>query len=48
MIRLAVMVVGLIYYVTTRRIVLSVRSVAKAVDELHRELFMMDKRSSRA
>jgi hypothetical protein len=43
---LAVMVVGLIYYVITKEGEVSshIRSVARAVDELHRELFMMDKR----
>lgn len=45
-IALAVMLVGLIYYVITKEGEVSshIRSVAKAVDELHRELFMMDKR----
>lgn len=46
LIALAIMVVGLIYYVITREGVVTsqIRSVAKAVDELHRELFIMDKR----
>lgn len=45
-IALAVMVVGLIYYVITKEgeVTSHIRSVAKAVDELNRELFMMDKR----
>lgn len=46
LIALAVMVVGLIYYVLSKESEVSsqIRSVAKAVEELHRELFMMDKR----
>jgi len=40
------MVVGLIYYVITKEGEVSsqIRSIAKAVDDLHRELFVMDKR----
>lgn len=43
---LAVMVVGLIYYVITKEgeVTSQIRSIAKAVDDLHRELFTMDKR----
>jgi hypothetical protein len=43
---LAVMVVGLIYYVITKESEASgkIRAIARAVDELHRELFTMDKR----
>ncbi len=46
LIALAVMVVGLIYYVITKEGEVSsqIRSIAKAVEDLHRELFMMDKR----
>lgn len=46
LVALAVMVVGLIYYVLSKESEVSsqIRSVAKAVEELHRELFMMDKR----
>lgn len=43
---LAIMVIGVIYYIVTKESEVSsqIRSVAKAVEELHRELFMMDKR----
>lgn len=43
---LAVMVVGLIYYVITKEgeVTSQIRAVAKATEELHRELYMMDKR----
>ena len=43
---LAIMVIGVIYYMVTKESEVSsqIRSVAKAVEELHRELFMMDKR----
>lgn len=43
---LAVMVVGLIYYVMTKEseVTSQIRSIAKAVEDLHRELYMMDKR----
>ena len=46
LVALAVMVVGLIYYVVTKESEVSsqIRSVARAVEELHRELYMMDKR----
>lgn len=46
LVALAVMVVGLIYYVITKEGEVSsqIRSIAKAVDDLHRELFSMDKR----
>ncbi|MDD5158884.1 MAG: hypothetical protein PHI47_02435 [Sulfuricurvum sp.] len=46
LIALAVMVVGLIYYVITKEgeVTSQIRSIAKAVEDLHRELFMMDKR----
>ncbi|MEW5831249.1 MAG: hypothetical protein AB1763_00215 [Campylobacterota bacterium] len=46
LIALAVMVVGLIYYVVTKEgeTASQIRAVAKAVEELHRELFMIDKR----
>lgn len=46
LIALAVMVVGLIYYVINKEADVSsqIRSIAKAVEDLHRELFMMDKR----
>lgn len=46
LIALAVMVLGLIYYVITKESEVSsqIRSIAKAVEDLHRELFMMDKR----
>jgi uncharacterized protein YoxC len=46
LIALAVMVVGLIYYIITKEgeVASQIRSVAKAVEDLHRELFMMDKR----
>lgn len=46
LIALAVMVVGVIYYVITKEaeVTSQIRSVARAVDELQRELFMMDKR----
>jgi hypothetical protein len=46
LIALAVMVVGLIYYVITKEGEVNgqIRAIAKAVEELHRELFMMDKR----
>ncbi|WP_298690666.1 hypothetical protein [uncultured Sulfuricurvum sp.] len=45
-IALAVMMVGLIYYVITKEGEVSsqIRAVAKATEELHRELYMMDKR----
>lgn len=43
---LTVVVVGLIYYIVTKEGEVSsqIRSIAKAVDDLHRELFAMDKR----
>lgn len=43
---LAVMILGVIYYVVTKEGEVSsqIRSVAKAVEDLHRELYMMDKR----
>lgn len=46
LVALAVMVMGLIYYVLTKEgeVASQIRSVAKAVEELHREMFMMDKR----
>jgi hypothetical protein len=46
LIALAVLVVGLIYYVITKEgeVHGQIRAIAKAVEELHRELFMMDKR----
>lgn len=46
LVALAVMVVGLIYYVLTKENEVSsqIRSVAKAVEDLHRELYMTDKR----
>lgn len=46
LIALAVMVVGLIYYVVSKESEThsQIRAVAKAVEDLHRELFMMDKR----
>lgn len=45
-IALAVMVVGVIYYIVTKEgeVHAQIRAVAKAVEDLHRELFMMDKR----
>ncbi len=46
LVALSVMVVGLIYYVITKEgeVTSQIRSIAKAVDDLHRELFAMDKR----
>lgn len=46
LVALAVLVVGIIYYVVTKESEVSsqIRSIAKAVEDLHRELFMMDKR----
>lgn len=46
LIALAVMVVGLIYYVITKEgeVASQIRSVARAIDEVQRELYMMDKR----
>lgn len=46
LIALAVMVVGLIYYVLTKETEVSgqIRSIAKAVEDLHREMYQMDKR----
>lgn len=46
LIALSVMVAGVIYYILTKEneVTSQIRSVAKAVEELHRELFMMDKR----
>lgn len=46
LVALAVMVVGLIYYVLSKENEVSsqIRSVARAVEELHRELYMVDKR----
>lgn len=46
LVALAVMVVGVIYYVFSKEgeTAAKIRAVAKAVEELHRELFMMDKR----
>lgn len=46
LIALAVIVVGLIYYVVTKEgeVASQIRAVAKAVEDLHRELFMLDKR----
>lgn len=45
-IALAVMVIGVIYYMVSKEseVTSQIRAVAKAVEELHRELFMMDKR----
>ncbi len=46
LIALAVMLIGLIYYVLSKEGETSsqIRAVAKAVEELHRELYMLDKR----
>lgn len=46
LIALAILLMGLIYYVITKEgeVASQIRSIAKAVDDLHRELFMMDKR----
>ncbi|MCK9371729.1 MAG: hypothetical protein M0P91_00910 [Sulfuricurvum sp.] len=46
LIALTVMVIGLIYFVITKEAEMSsqIRSVAKAVNDLQRELFAMDKR----
>lgn len=46
LIALAVMVMGLIYYVLSKESEThaQIRAVAKAAEDLHRELFMMDKR----
>ncbi len=46
LIALAVMVMGLIYYVLSREseTLAQIRAVAKATEELHKELFLMDKR----
>ncbi len=46
LVALAVMVIGVIYYILSKESEVSsqIRSVAKAVEDLHRELFMMDKR----
>ena len=46
LVALAVLLMGLIYYVITKEgeVTSQIRSIAKAVDDLHRELFMMDKR----
>lgn len=46
LVALAILVMGLIYYVITKEgeVASQIRSIAKAVDDLHRELFMMDKR----
>ena len=46
LVALAVMVVGLIYYVLSKETetAAQIRSVARAVEDLHRELFMVDKR----
>ncbi|MBD3809061.1 MAG: hypothetical protein IE884_00855 [Sulfuricurvum sp.] len=43
---LAVVVVGIVYYMVNKEseVTSQIRSVAKAVEELHREFFMMDKR----
>jgi len=46
LVALAILVMGLIYYIVSKEseVTSQIRSVAKAVDDLHRELFMMDKR----
>jgi len=46
LVALAIVVMGLIYYVMTKEgeVTSQIRSIAKAVDDLHRELYMMDKR----
>jgi uncharacterized protein YoxC len=46
LVALAVVVVGLIYYVVNKEseVTKQIRSIAKVVEDLHRELFMMDKR----
>lgn len=46
LVALAILLMGLIYYVITKEgeVASQIRSIAKAVDDLHRELFMMDKR----
>lgn len=46
LIALTVVVVGLIYYVVTKEseVTRQIRSIAKVVEDLHREMFMMDKR----
>lgn len=46
LVALAILVMGLIYYIITKEgeVTSQIRSIAKAVDDLHRELFMMDKR----
>lgn len=46
LIALAVVVVGLIYYVVNKEseVTRQIRSIAKVVEDLHREMFMMDKR----
>lgn len=46
LVALAILVMGLIYYIITKEgeVASQIRSIAKAVDDLHRELFMMDKR----
>lgn len=43
---LAVMLMGVIYYIITKETEVStqIRSIAKAVEELHRELYAVDKR----
>lgn len=46
LVALAILLMGLIYYVITKEgeVASQIRSIAKAVDDLHRELFVMDKR----
>ncbi|OHD83500.1 MAG: hypothetical protein A2Y52_03155 [Sulfuricurvum sp. RIFCSPLOWO2_02_43_6] len=46
LVALAILLMGLIYYVISKEgeVASQIRSIAKAVDDLHRELFMMDKR----
>lgn len=46
LVALAVMVIGVIYYMITKEseVTSQIRSIAKAVDDLNREMFAMDKR----
>lgn len=46
LIALAIMVIGVIYYIITKEseVTSQIRSIAKAVDDLNREMFSMDKR----
>ncbi|MDD5051940.1 MAG: hypothetical protein PHO27_04300 [Sulfuricurvum sp.] len=46
LVALAVIVVGLIYYVITKEteVTSQIRSIARAIEEVHREIYMMDKR----